>query len=68
LLHLVLYRERIHSHDFVWLLLVACTILLYNRIHGDIVRTIRNTQIQSLGGRQSFRMLKEVVHIVTIGL
>jgi hypothetical protein len=24
-----------HSHDFVWLLLVACTILLYNRIHTE---------------------------------
>jgi hypothetical protein len=29
-LHLVLYREHVHSHDFVWL--VACTILLYSRI------------------------------------
>jgi hypothetical protein len=33
-LHLFLYREHVHSHDFVWLQLVACTILLYsyNRI------------------------------------
>jgi hypothetical protein len=27
--HLVLYRKHVHSHDFVWLLLVAFTILLY---------------------------------------
>jgi hypothetical protein len=32
-LHLVIYREPVHAHDFVWLLFVACTILLYNRIH-----------------------------------
>jgi hypothetical protein len=32
-LHIVLYRECVHSHDFVGLLLVACTILLYNRIY-----------------------------------
>jgi hypothetical protein len=32
---LVLYREHVHSHAFVWLLLVACTILLYNRIHTE---------------------------------
>jgi hypothetical protein len=32
-LHLVLYREHVHFHDFVWLLLLACTTLLYNRIH-----------------------------------
>jgi hypothetical protein len=34
-LRLVLYKEYVHSHDFVWLLLVACTILLSNRIHGE---------------------------------
>jgi hypothetical protein len=33
-----------------------------------IVRTIRNTQIHSVGGMQSFSMLKEVVHRVTTGL
>jgi hypothetical protein len=27
--------EHIHSHDFIRLLLVACTILLYNRIHAE---------------------------------
>jgi hypothetical protein len=32
-LHLVLYREHVRSHDFVWLLLASCIILLYNRIH-----------------------------------
>jgi hypothetical protein len=32
-LHLVLYREHVHFRDYVWLLLVACTIFLYNRIH-----------------------------------
>jgi hypothetical protein len=32
---LVLYHEHVHSHDFVWLLLVASTILLYNRIHTE---------------------------------
>jgi hypothetical protein len=30
-LRLVLYCE--HSHDFIWLLPVSCTILLYNCIH-----------------------------------
>jgi hypothetical protein len=25
--------EQVHSHDFVWLLLVACTILSYTRTH-----------------------------------
>jgi hypothetical protein len=33
-----------------------------------IVRTIRNTQIHSVGRMQSFGMLKQVVHIVTAGL
>jgi hypothetical protein len=28
-------REHVHSHDFIWLLLVACTILLHNRIHRE---------------------------------
>jgi hypothetical protein len=32
-LHPVLYSKHVHSHDFVWLLLVACTILIYNRVH-----------------------------------
>jgi hypothetical protein len=32
-LRLALYCDHVHSHDFVWLLLVACTILLYYRIH-----------------------------------
>jgi hypothetical protein len=32
-LHLVLYYERVHSHNFAWLLLVSFTALLYNRIH-----------------------------------
>jgi hypothetical protein len=30
-LPLVLCCEHVHPHDFVWLLLVACTILLYNQ-------------------------------------
>jgi hypothetical protein len=30
-LRLVLQCEHVHSHAFVWLLFVACTILLYNR-------------------------------------
>jgi hypothetical protein len=30
-LHLVLYREHVHSHDSVWLLFLVSTILLYNR-------------------------------------
>jgi hypothetical protein len=34
-LHLVVYREHVHSHDSVWLLLVACTILLYSCINTD---------------------------------
>jgi hypothetical protein len=32
---LVLYCKPVHSHDFVWLLLVTCKILLYNHIHTD---------------------------------
>jgi hypothetical protein len=31
----VLHREHVHSHDFVWLLLVAWTIFLYSRIHRE---------------------------------
>jgi hypothetical protein len=34
-LHLVLYRKYVHSHDFVWLLLAVCTILLHNRVHTE---------------------------------
>jgi hypothetical protein len=34
-LRLVLYYEHVHSHGFVWLLLAACTILLYNRAHTE---------------------------------
>jgi hypothetical protein len=34
-LRLVLWSEHVRSHDFVWPLLVACTILLYNRIHTE---------------------------------
>jgi hypothetical protein len=36
-LRLVLCCEHVHSHDFVWLLLVACTILLntYNRTYTE---------------------------------
>jgi hypothetical protein len=33
MLRLVLYRERVHPHDFAGLLLVACTLLLYSRMH-----------------------------------
>jgi hypothetical protein len=33
-LRLVLYHERVHSHVFIRLL-VACTILLYNRIRTE---------------------------------
>jgi hypothetical protein len=32
-LHLVPYSKHVHSHDFVWFLLIACTILLYNHIN-----------------------------------
>jgi hypothetical protein len=32
-LHLLLCCEYVHSHDFVWLLHVACPILLYDCIH-----------------------------------
>jgi hypothetical protein len=31
-LRLLVRYEHVHSHDFVWLLLVACILLLYNRI------------------------------------
>jgi hypothetical protein len=31
----VLCREHVHSHDFVWILLVAYTILLHNRTHTE---------------------------------
>jgi hypothetical protein len=34
-LHLVLYREHVHSHDFVTLLFVACAPLLHNCIHTE---------------------------------
>jgi hypothetical protein len=34
-IRLVLCCERVHSHYFIWLLFVACTILLYNRIHTE---------------------------------
>jgi hypothetical protein len=34
-LHLVLYIEHVNCHDFVGLLLVACKILIYNRIHTE---------------------------------
>jgi hypothetical protein len=30
---LALYYEHVHSHDFIWPLLIACTISLYNLIH-----------------------------------
>jgi hypothetical protein len=32
------YTEHVHSHDFVRLLLVAGTILLYNRVHTEGAR------------------------------
>jgi hypothetical protein len=31
----LLYHKHVHSHDFVWLSLVACTVLLYNRIYAE---------------------------------
>jgi hypothetical protein len=34
-LRFVLCCEHVHSHDFVWLLFVACTILLHNCIHTE---------------------------------
>jgi hypothetical protein len=34
-LHFFPYREHVHSNDSVWLLLVACTIFLYNRTHTE---------------------------------
>jgi hypothetical protein len=45
-LHLVLYREHVHCHGFVWLQLVVCTILLYNRIYTEgwklyVIPTVR---------------------------
>jgi hypothetical protein len=39
-LRLVLYREHVHSHDFVWLLLVACIILLHNRTHAECLTAV----------------------------
>jgi hypothetical protein len=36
------YHEHVHSHDFVSLLLVARTILLYNRIHTECWKTCAN--------------------------
>jgi hypothetical protein len=41
-LRLVLQHEHVHSHYFVWLLLVACTILLYNRIHTESSKLCEN--------------------------
>jgi hypothetical protein len=38
------YCERVHSHDFVCLLLVACTILLYNRIHKEDWKPCENRE------------------------
>jgi hypothetical protein len=34
-LRLVLYSEYVHSNDFIWLLFIACIILLYNYIHTE---------------------------------
>jgi hypothetical protein len=34
-LFLVLCFEHGHSHDFVWLLLVGCTVLLFNHLHTE---------------------------------
>jgi hypothetical protein len=33
--HIVLCCEHVHCHDYVWLLLLTCTILSYNRIHTE---------------------------------
>jgi hypothetical protein len=41
-LHLALYREHVHSHDSVWLVLVACTIWLYNCIHTEVWKPCAN--------------------------
>jgi hypothetical protein len=30
---LLLYCEHVYAHDFIWLLLVACTVLLHNYIY-----------------------------------
>jgi hypothetical protein len=34
-LRLVLCCEHVRSHDFMWLLVVACTVFLYNRMHKE---------------------------------
>jgi hypothetical protein len=39
---LILYCKHVDSHDFVWLMLVACTILLYNRIHMEVWKPCTN--------------------------
>jgi hypothetical protein len=41
-LRLVLCCEHILSHDFVWLLLFTCTILLCNRIHTECCKLCAN--------------------------
>jgi hypothetical protein len=41
-LRLVLYREHVHSHDSVWLLLLACTIPLYNLLSTRLVFLLYN--------------------------
>jgi hypothetical protein len=38
----VLCCEHVHSNDFVWLPLVVCTILLYNRIHTNVWKLCAN--------------------------
>jgi hypothetical protein len=35
-LRLVLYYEHVHSENFIWRLLIACTILLSNRIRRKV--------------------------------
>jgi hypothetical protein len=38
------YCEHVHSHDFVWLMLVVCTIMLYNRIHTESWKPCANCE------------------------
>jgi hypothetical protein len=37
-----LYCEHVHSHEFIWFLLVAYKILLYNRIHTEVWKPCAN--------------------------
>jgi hypothetical protein len=67
-LHIVLYCEYVHSHDFVCLLLVAWTILVYNLIHMDSWKPCTNRgQVCTLENSQSYGEPCIVGSVISIG-